>query len=109
MRISHFTYTVIFSIFLLINGVCASSYILTFNEPSGDVIVPTSFMDDLKSIIKEFGGKVTHEYTLIRGFTIDMSSSNISGLKSRLTTIGNEFGYSFNIEQDSDVHAIANH
>ncbi|EDO18309.1 hypothetical protein Kpol_1039p60 [Vanderwaltozyma polyspora DSM 70294] len=86
----------------------SSSYILTFGN-SGDEVIPNSFITEVKNIVSEFGGKVTHEYALIKGFTMDIPSDVVPNLKQKLELVEKKFGYSFNLERDSEVHALVGH
>ena len=84
----------------------SSSYILTFSKYNIDEVVPASFVETVKSLLTGFGGKITHEYVLIKGFTVDLPSDAIPTLKKKLSLIGKEFEYNFNLEKDSEVHAF---
>lgn len=55
------------------------------------------------------GGKITHEYSLIKGFTMDASDEALSHIKEKLLEVEDRFGYKVYLEQDAQVHAFKDH
>lgn len=53
--------------------------------------------------IKELDGKITHEYTLFKGFTVDLPESTVNILKD----INGNLKWGLTIEEDSEVHIYA--
>lgn len=66
-------------------------------------------MEDVKSLVFNLGGKITHEYSLIKGFTMDVSDDVLPHLKQQLQEAERRFGYKVYLEKDSEVHAFAKH
>lgn len=84
-----------------------SSYILTIDE-NGQVIEST-FLDDIKLLVDKLGGEITHEYMLIKGFTLDLSDDMVPTLQEKLQEIKDKFNCHIFLEKDSEVHAYSAH
>ncbi|AQZ16985.1 YHR138C [Zygosaccharomyces parabailii] len=81
------------------------SYIITV-DPSD---VQVSVVDDLKSKVKSLGGYITHEYTLIKGFSAELDDAKISGLQALIKQVELKTGCFVRVEKDSEVHTFAGH
>lgn len=81
------------------------SYILTLD--GDDDHRATSALEDLKSRLIEFGGSITHEYTLIKGFTIDLPEQSIPQIQNILDKAYEKYGYDCRLEPDVKVHSPA--
>lgn len=82
-----------------------TSYIITVDHND----VPSSFMDTLKQKVKDVGGYVTHEFSLIQGFTAELDDSEVSKLQGQVKQAEMKSGYFVKIEKDSEVHTYAKH
>ncbi|QLL34554.1 hypothetical protein HG536_0G04160 [Torulaspora globosa] len=69
----------------------------------------SAILDDIKSVVYNMGAKITHEYSLIKGFTMDASDELLPRLKQKLLEIENTFGYRVHLERDSEVHSFRSH
>ncbi|CCH58940.1 hypothetical protein TBLA_0B00970 [Henningerozyma blattae CBS 6284] len=94
------------SFFLLSTQTYATSYILTFDNHGQDI--RPQFFSDIKEQIKKLGGQITHEYTLIQGFTIDLRQEVLTPLKMKLADIEKTLGYKVYLEKDPEVHTFGN-
>lgn len=74
-----------------------------------DELISSTFLDDIKSLVHDLGGKITHEYSLIKGFTMDASDDVLPRLKKKLQEVESEFGYKVNLERDSEVYCFESH
>lgn len=81
------------------------SYILTLD----DELASPAVLDDVKSLVYNLGARITHEYSLIRGFTLDAPDELLPLLKQRLLEIETTLGYKVHLERDSQVHTFRNH
>ncbi|SCU96774.1 LAME_0F17392g1_1 [Lachancea meyersii CBS 8951] len=82
----------------------AKSYILTLEE---DQEAWKGKLDDLKSLVKQTGGKITHEYSLVKGFSMEIPSSHSTDVLERLEKFAQKLKFKLNIEQDQEVHAMS--
>ncbi|EJS43374.1 YHR138C [Saccharomyces arboricola H-6] len=107
MKVSYFVFTLI-SIFTMAQASSLSSYIVTFPKTDNVATEQDNIIEDVKKYVVDIGGKITHEYSLIKGFTVDLPDNDevLDSLKERLNYIENEFGTKFNLEKDSEVHAL---
>ncbi|CAI1731451.1 hypothetical protein SEUBUCD646_0O03040 [Saccharomyces eubayanus] len=107
MKVSYFI-LILVSIFSMAQASSLSSYIVTF--PKSDTVLEeeNNIIEDVKKYVVEIGGKITHEYSLIKGFTVDLpdNSQVLDSLTERLSYIENKFGAKCNLEKDSEVHAL---
>ncbi|CAI4512825.1 ASN_HP2_G0023790.mRNA.1.CDS.1 [Saccharomyces cerevisiae] len=96
------------SIFSMTQASSLSSYIVTFPKTDNMATDQNSIIEDVKKYVVDIGGKITHEYSLIKGFTVDLPDSDqiLDGLKERLSYIESEYGAKCNLEKDSEVHAL---
>lgn len=69
----------------------------------------SAILEDVKSLVYNMGGKITHEYSLIKGFTIDASDDLLPRLKAKLHELENTFGYRVHLERDSEAHTFKSH
>lgn len=74
-----------------------------------DGLISSSILDDVKSLVYNMGGKITHEYSLIKGFTMDASDEVLPLIKAKLLEVEDRFGYKVYLEQDAQVHTFKNH
>lgn len=82
-----------------------SSYIVSVDQAD----VPSNFIETLKQRVHDVGGYVTHEFSLIKGFTADLEDNEISKLQGQIKQAELKSGYSVHIEKDSEVHTFARH
>ncbi|CAR29294.1 hypothetical protein ZYGR_0Z02170 [Zygosaccharomyces rouxii] len=82
-----------------------TSYIITIEQTD----VPSSFLDSLKEKVHDVGGYVTHEFSLIKGFTAELDDTEVSKLQGQIKQAELKSGYSVHIEKDSEVHTFARH
>lgn len=62
------------------------------------------FYDELIQTVHDLQGKITHEYTLFNGFSLDLPDNTITVLKD----INDKLLWGLTIEEDQQVHAYAN-
>ncbi|GAV55585.1 hypothetical protein ZYGR_0AV02170 [Zygosaccharomyces rouxii] len=82
-----------------------TSYIITVEQTD----VPSSFIDSLKQRVNDVGGYITHEFSLIKGFTAELDDSEVSKLQGQVKQAELKSGYYVHIEKDSEVHTFARH
>lgn len=82
------------------------SYIVTFGDGSE---IPFTALDQVKELVKELGGRITHEYSLIKGFSLEVPSSASSEIITQLDHLKEKLGCGIQIEKDSEVHAFGGH
>ncbi|SCU92503.1 LAFA_0F11034g1_1 [Lachancea sp. 'fantastica'] len=63
-------------------------------------------LDDFKSLVKQAGGKITHEYSLVKGFSMELPSAHSSDIVNQLSKYAKKLQCNLNIEQDQEVHAM---
>ncbi|CAI4039513.1 hypothetical protein SMKI_08G1810 [Saccharomyces mikatae IFO 1815] len=107
MKVSYFVFILI-SIFSMSQASSLSSYIVTFPKTDDVATNQNSIIEDVKKYVVDMGGKITHEYSLIKGFTADLPDNDkvLGNLKDHLEDIENKFGTKCNLEKDSEVHAL---
>lgn len=107
MKASHLV-LILVSIFSMAQTSSLSSYIVTFPKTDNIATDQNSIIEDVKKYVVDIGGKITHEYSLIKGFTVDLPDSDqvLDSLKERLSYIESKFGTKCNLEKDSEVHAL---
>lgn len=81
------------------------SYIVTVNP----IDVPASVVDELKSMVTSIGGRITHEYTLIKGFSLNLDGANVSRLQALIKQVESNTGCFVRVEKDTEVHTFAGH
>ncbi|GCF00274.1 hypothetical protein ZYGM_000468 [Zygosaccharomyces mellis] len=82
-----------------------TSYVVTVEQTD----VPSSFIDSLKQRVKDVGGYITHEFSLIKGFTAELDDTEVSKLQGQVKQAELTSGYFVHIEKDSEVHTFARH
>ncbi|CAI4053427.1 hypothetical protein SUVZ_15G2940 [Saccharomyces uvarum] len=107
MKLSYFI-LILVSIFSMAQASSLSSYIVTFPKSDTDLAEENNVIEDVKKFVVGIGGKITHEYSLIKGFTVDLPDNGqvLDSLKERLSYVENKFGTKCNLEKDSEVHAL---
>ena len=84
-----------------------TSYILSVDTGNQESINSNDFLQNVKTVLTEFQGVVTHEYSLINGLSFEMDPSIFTNnVKDKLINLGKETGVTVNIEKDQDVHAF---
>ena len=63
-------------------------------------------IDDLKSLVKQAGGKITHEYSLIQGFSMELPAKHSSTIVEKIERLGKKLKCKFSLEPDQEVHAF---
>ncbi|SCU87181.1 LADA_0E02498g1_1 [Lachancea dasiensis] len=84
----------------------AQSYILTIDEQQP---AWKAKLDDLKSLVKQAGGRITHEYSLVKGFSMELPAESSKGIVDRLESFASRLKCKLHIEQDQEVHAFGGH
>ncbi|CAI4063949.1 uncharacterized protein SKDI_08G1840 [Saccharomyces kudriavzevii IFO 1802] len=107
MKVSNLV-LILISIFSMAQASSLSSYIVTFPKPDTIATDQDSIIEDVKKFVIDVGGTITHEYSLIKGFTVDLPDSEqvLDSLKEKLDYIEDKFGTKCNLEKDSEVHAL---
>ncbi|CEP60999.1 uncharacterized protein LALA0_S02e04478g [Lachancea lanzarotensis] len=82
----------------------AKYYILTLDEDDQDAW--KGKLDDFKSLVKQTGGKITHEYSLVKGFSMELPSAHSSDIVKKLLNFAQKLHCKLNIEEDQEVHAV---
>ncbi|SCV05239.1 LANO_0H03114g1_1 [Lachancea nothofagi CBS 11611] len=84
----------------------AKSYILTLDENQA---AWKGKLDDLKSLIKQTGGRITHEYSLVKGFSMELPSDRSKGIVEKLESFAEKLKCKLHIEEDQEVHTFSGH
>ncbi|KAK0741762.1 hypothetical protein B0T21DRAFT_283691 [Apiosordaria backusii] len=63
---------------------------------------PDSIVDDAKKAIKDAGGIITHEYTLIKGFAAEVGGKVLE----TVSAWGEQ--YKVSVEENQEVHTMGN-
>ena len=74
----------------------SKSAIVWFDDPS----TPDSVINEAKDSILKAGGKITHEYTIIKGFAVQAPAAALETMQ----TWGND--HSVRIEEDEVISAL---
>ena len=94
--------TIFISLILLfiINNVLASQYLVIFQK--GDR-TPSTRINNVKSVLTDFGGKITYEYSnILTGFTVELPDDLIISFESKIS----DADWPDFIEKDSTVTAL---
>ena len=83
-----------------------NSYILSFEKSELMTSKVPEVLTNLKSLVNEFNGKVTHDFSLINGFSFEMPDDYFVGLKSKINSFAQTIGTRINIEKDQEIHAF---
>lgn len=83
------------------------NYIISVD--TGDANAANNVMSDLKNVITKFNGVITHEYSLINGYSAEIPENVATGLQNALNVWGDKTGYTVNFEKDQEVHALPTH
>lgn len=83
------------------------SYILSFDESSR--ALPQNVWEKALGFADELGVKITHEYSLIKGFTLDVPEEVLPKLKKKLADLERDYGVKGHLEEDNLVHAFQEH
>lgn len=83
------------------------SYILSFDETAKKV--PIDVWEEAKSTIGALGGKVTHEYSLIRGFSLELDDRVKEHVERVIQVMESKYGVKAHLEEDKLVHAAKEH
>ncbi|CUS22358.1 LAQU0S05e03576g1_1 [Lachancea quebecensis] len=79
------------------------SYILTLDDNQSAL---ANKIQDLKSFVQEVGGKITHEYSLIKGFSLQLPADDTSDILQKIERFGEKLSCKLNLEQDQEVHTF---
>lgn len=66
-------------------------------------------LSKFKELVKEAGGSITHEYSLIKGFSMQLPFDFTDGVIKKLNAAADELGNNFHLERDSEVHVFSGH
>ncbi|CAR21625.1 uncharacterized protein KLTH0B06314g [Lachancea thermotolerans CBS 6340] len=79
------------------------SYILTLDDNQPAL---AGKIQDLKSFVQQVGGKITHEYSLIKGFSLQLPADDSSDILQKIESFGEKLSCKLNLEQDQEVHTF---
>lgn len=83
------------------------SYILSFDESVKQV--PQNVWDEAKRTIDDLGGKVTHEYSLFRGLSLELDDRMKENIDHVIDVLGDKYGVVAHLEEDKLVHTAKGH
>lgn len=100
-------YLLISLFFTMSQAKSTTSYILSVDTGNQATIDSNDFLQNVKTVLTEFQGVVTHEYSLINGLSFEMDPNIFTNnVQDKLVALGKETGVKLNIEKDQDVHAF---
>lgn len=106
MRLDISVFFFIFSL-LLSFAAAADRYIVTFEDSS----VPATVYNKVKKYVtSSLGGTITHEYTIMKGFTVDFDKREPPKLtlaEIAQHALGGNLRYGLHVEKDAYVYTFA--
>lgn len=86
MRFALFTFLLALLVAIALAAAPQKAIVVSFEDPN----TPQSVLDEAMKTIKDAGGKITHEYNLIKGFAAKCSEKAVEELKA-LKTLGDKY------------------
>lgn len=83
------------------------SYILSFDESVKQV--PAGAWNEVKQTIGDLGGRITHEYSLFRGFSLELGDDVKEHVDHVIDVLENKYGVKAHLEEDKLVQAAKGH
>ncbi|CAB4255644.1 similar to Saccharomyces cerevisiae YHR138C Putative protein of unknown function [Maudiozyma barnettii] len=94
-------------IFSMSQAKSTTSYILSIDNGDKATADSGSVLQNAKTLLTDFQGVITHEYSLINGLSFEMDPNIFtSNVQDKLISLGDKAGVKVNIEKDQDVHAF---
>ncbi|SCU80086.1 LAMI_0B00760g1_1 [Lachancea mirantina] len=87
-------------------AVPVESYILTLESQPLSI---EKTLTDLQNVVKSAGGKITHEYSLIKGFSMEVPKTTAKSILKHLEMVASRARCKLNLEPDQEIHANSVH